>query len=193
MSSSNCAVSKSVSNPKCNPTPQPSPSPSVTGMEDALKDFTLADESIVARYPPSLDTDSTLSAHTVVNQDLKSQIDFMAWVLGNESTQRQGLTHLALQAHNLNTKDSGYHRDLEGWCRDGDMFDRSDRQTGLTDSMLVTKRSKSHATEYTSSSYDMLSDFDPAADTDHDVNGAGAAFHDIPGPQLEDDQILSSM
>jgi hypothetical protein len=191
MSSTDCAATKSVAETKCNPTPRPSPSPSVTGMEYQLKDLALADDGNIARYPPSLDTDSTLSAHTAINQELMTKIESMTRILhASEHAQTQGLTHHALQAHNLNTRELGYTRDLAGWCRDGDIFDRSDCHPDLTDSMLVTKRSKSRATEYTTSSYDMLSDIDPAADTDHDVNGAGAAFHDVPTPQIEDEHIL---
>lgn len=191
MSSTDCAATKSVAETKCNPIPRPSPSPSVTGLEYQLKDLALADEGNVAKYPPSLDTDSTLSAYTAVNQELKTKLESMTWILhAPEPARTQGLTHLALQTHDLNTREHGYARDLAGWCRDGDIFDRSGCHAELTDSMLVTKRSKSHATEYTTSSYDMLSDFDPATDTDHDVNGAGAVFDDVSSPQLEDEHIL---
>lgn len=188
------AATEPVAQTKCNPTPRPSPSPSLAGIEYEPKDLAVADDGNVAKYPPSLDTDSTLSAHTAINQELMTKIESISWILEDtfNPAQTQGLTHLALQAHDLNTKDLGYARDLASWCRDGNILDRSDRDAELTDSMLVTKRSKSRATEYTTSSFDMLSDFGAAADTDYAVNGAGAAFHEIPTPQMEDEPILST-
>ncbi|ETS80143.1 hypothetical protein PFICI_07672 [Pestalotiopsis fici W106-1] len=169
--------------------PRSIPSSSVADMEDGLTDLALASESNITRYPPSLDTDSTLSFDTAINQQLMAQIDSMDWLLDNTPIQMPGLTHLALQAHDFNTGDSGYHRDLAGWCY-GNLLDRFDHHVGLADSILVTKSSKSLAASYTSSSYDMLSDIDPAADMDHDVSGTGAAFIDIPVPVLDELLVL---
>lgn len=189
MTSNDRADMQLVFEPKCYLTPQPSLSPSLNGMEHDLKDLALAaDESTLAKYPPSLDTDSTLSANTAINQTLKNQVDIVDWLLHNapKSSQSQCLTSFALQAHEFKTKDSGYHRDLAGWCLDGNLFDYHPGEAELSDSMFVTKRTKSHATEYTASSYDMIPEYTPVADTDHAVSGAGAAFHDIPGPQADD-------
>ncbi|KAF3012327.1 hypothetical protein E8E14_003618 [Neopestalotiopsis sp. 37M] len=195
MSPIECAATEPVTQTKCNQTLRPSPCPSVAGIEHELKDLAVADDGNIAKYPPSLDTDSTLSAHTAFNHELMAKtLESISFILDEtlDPVHTQGLTQLALQAHDLKTKDLGYARDLASWCRDGNILDRSDRDAELTDSMLVTKRSKSRATEYTTSSFDMLSDFGAAADTDYAVNGAGAAFHEIPTPQMEDEPILST-
>ena len=84
MTSNDRADMQLVFEPKCRLTPQPSLSPSLNGMEHDLKDLALAaDESTLAKYPPSFDTDSTLSANTAINQTLKNQVDSVDWLLHN--------------------------------------------------------------------------------------------------------------
>ncbi|KAK9775758.1 hypothetical protein SCAR479_07574 [Seiridium cardinale] len=178
------------------PTPRASPCPSVAGIEHDLRDLVMDENAApVARYPPSLDTDSTMSAgaYTITNQDLKHRAEFIQlidWQLKDHSVaQRQSLTELALHALDYGNSAHGYHRDLAGWCKDGNIFIRDDPRVQLTGSMLMSQRARSRATDQTSSSWSMLSDARASSlsdDTAGDVSGTGAAFFDVPRPFLDE-------
>jgi hypothetical protein len=172
---------------------QCSPCPSLAGIEHDLKDLALVDGAPAARYPPSLDTDSTVSTVMPMKEGLKSEVASITWLLSKAPglTQQHGLTFSALQALDYENSVHGYHRDLAAWCRDEEMFGHEPQEATLTDSLLVMGKAKSPTTSCTGSSYDMLSDFVPIDDTDQDVAGTGAAFYDIASPQLDDDIDIS--
>ncbi|KAF7520040.1 hypothetical protein G7054_g12904 [Neopestalotiopsis clavispora] len=196
MSSTDQLSSLEATQSEGNPSPQPGPSPSVAGIEYELKDLALADEDNIVKYPPSLYTDSTLSAHTASNQELRTKIESMSWIThAPESSQGGGLTYWALRAHDLSTREHGYARDLAGWCR-GNIFERDDLHKEVTDSLLVNKPTGSETSSYLNSSSDSpgLSDIidrsNSVTDTDRDVSGAGAIFHDATFQQMDDEAIL---
>ncbi|KAH8201853.1 hypothetical protein TruAng_003940 [Truncatella angustata] len=172
------------------PTPKPSPCPSIAGVTDMELDLGgihLHDCGKIARYPPSLESDSTLSAKTYVNQDLKNQVDSIDWML-QRAVEPTQLTVLALQTLDYGNNTHGYHHDLTEWCENGNIFVHGRLHAKLSDSILLPQRARSHITELTSSSYDMLLDVTAANGTDNDISGTGAAFHDVPrAPSFEDD------
>lgn len=181
------------SNEPAYPIPHPSPSASLAGLEDHLEDMVLDTGSAFAIYPPSLETDSTLSAGPYVNQDLKKQIDSMDWLLNGsfEPSRPRELTSFSLQALDYANTIHGYHRDLANWCMSGNMFVRDRIDDRLSDSMLMPRRAKSQVTDYTTSSYDMIPDFRSPDDTADAVNGTGCLFDDIPrSPEFDSDAVM---
>lgn len=166
-------------------TPQPSLPPSVDGMElESLKDLVLQDSEPAAIYAAYQETDSTLSAGTLVHHEIWSQLKSVARILDESpaAVQQAGLTSATLQTLDHGNKTLGYHRDLAAWCQDRNMLAADRREADLTDSMLMPQRAQSQATELTGSSWSRMSDiFPPSSTTDtaEDVSGAGAIFHDI--------------
>lgn len=178
------------------PTPEPSPSPSISGIENGLDNVVLGTGGAVAKYPPSLETESTLSADAFATQELKTRIESIEYLFKTSfgAGHQQGLTFEALQALDYGNSIHGYYRDLASWCKDGNLHVYNHLNAELTDSLFMHHRAKSQVTDLTGSSWCVVPEMTPPNDTAADISGTGAAFHDISrSPHWDDDADMMEM